>query len=310
MAGSATADPLRRGSPPAGVARALPHLRGLGRAADDGADHETRRDPQRQHHAPGIDLEKFAILVTAERSARVKDRVGRMVLRGQSPSTRLFPPDLLEFSIGSARRSRLATGSTTWRPLATTPCRLADSGTPLDHRPDAARSHHASRRDGTASRRGAVSAVGRAPPPRARARLSASTTATRCGSRPGWCVGRSRGGAHDVCVQRAVPGPFDRGGPRRRDHGRAHQSPAAADDGALARHPARQSERRHSRPDPAGGPAWRRVHLSAPLSRRRHLLVSPPRSRGHPAGARPLRQPAGAVADGDGLLRRPTARRC
>ncbi|HEU4523953.1 MAG TPA: multicopper oxidase family protein, partial [Gemmatimonadales bacterium] len=47
-----------------------------------------------------VDLEKFVVLVTAERSARAKEPEGKVVLRGQSPSTRLFPPDLLEFSIG------------------------------------------------------------------------------------------------------------------------------------------------------------------------------------------------------------------
>ena len=47
-----------------------------------------------------VDLEKFYVLVTAEASARVTEPTGRVVLRGQSPSTRLFPPDLLEFSIG------------------------------------------------------------------------------------------------------------------------------------------------------------------------------------------------------------------
>jgi FtsP/CotA-like multicopper oxidase with cupredoxin domain len=47
------------------------------------------------------DLEKFTILVTAEPSAGVKEPGGRLVLRGQSPATRLFPPDLVQFSIGS-----------------------------------------------------------------------------------------------------------------------------------------------------------------------------------------------------------------
>ncbi len=47
-----------------------------------------------------VDLEKFLVLVTAEARASVPEPSGRMVLRGQSPSTRLFPPDLLEFSIG------------------------------------------------------------------------------------------------------------------------------------------------------------------------------------------------------------------
>ena len=47
-----------------------------------------------------VDLEKFTFLVTAEASGRGKEPTGRVILRGQSPSTRLFPPDLLEFSIG------------------------------------------------------------------------------------------------------------------------------------------------------------------------------------------------------------------
>jgi suppressor of ftsI len=50
---------------------------------------------------PDVDLEKFTILVTAEATLLAKEPSGRVVLRGQSPSTRLFPPDLYEFSIGS-----------------------------------------------------------------------------------------------------------------------------------------------------------------------------------------------------------------
>ncbi len=49
---------------------------------------------------PVIDLEKFIVLITREASARVPAPSGRVILRGQSPSTRLFPPDLLEFSAG------------------------------------------------------------------------------------------------------------------------------------------------------------------------------------------------------------------
>jgi FtsP/CotA-like multicopper oxidase with cupredoxin domain len=47
-----------------------------------------------------VDLEKFLVLVTAEAHPRPDEPGGRIVLRGQSPSTRLFPPDVLEFSIG------------------------------------------------------------------------------------------------------------------------------------------------------------------------------------------------------------------
>ncbi len=51
-----------------------------------------------------VDLEKFVFLITAEASGGVREPAGRVVLRGQSPSTRLFPPDLLEFSIGRMGR--------------------------------------------------------------------------------------------------------------------------------------------------------------------------------------------------------------
>jgi len=50
-----------------------------------------------------IDFDKFNFLISSERSARVREPHGRIVLRGQSPSTRPFPPDLLEFSLGAAR---------------------------------------------------------------------------------------------------------------------------------------------------------------------------------------------------------------
>lgn len=50
---------------------------------------------------PVVDLDKFVILITAERDPHGREPRGRIVLRGQSPSTRLFPPDLLEFSIGA-----------------------------------------------------------------------------------------------------------------------------------------------------------------------------------------------------------------
>ena len=55
---------------------------------------------------PAIDLEKFNLLITAERTVRGREPSGPVILRGQSPSTRLFPPDLLEFSIGGMRQGR------------------------------------------------------------------------------------------------------------------------------------------------------------------------------------------------------------
>src|SRR3989449_569528 len=48
-----------------------------------------------------VELDKFVLLITAERDRRASEPRGRVVLRGQSPSTRLFPPDLLEFAIGA-----------------------------------------------------------------------------------------------------------------------------------------------------------------------------------------------------------------
>ena len=70
-----------------------------------------------------VDLEKFVFLVTAEASAWVKEPAGRVLLRGQSPSTRLFPPDLLEFSIG-----RMGEGSSRGHPEHEHGTDPADSG--------------------------------------------------------------------------------------------------------------------------------------------------------------------------------------
>src|SRR5688500_15036729 len=49
-----------------------------------------------------IDIEKFIVLVTAEASAAVDEPRGKVVLRGQSPATRLQPPDVLQFAFGAA----------------------------------------------------------------------------------------------------------------------------------------------------------------------------------------------------------------
>ncbi|HYU54154.1 MAG TPA: hypothetical protein VEK37_14480, partial [Gemmatimonadaceae bacterium] len=52
---------------------------------------------------PDIELDKFVILITAEPSADVPAPTGRFVLRGASPSTRLQPADLMQFTIGATR---------------------------------------------------------------------------------------------------------------------------------------------------------------------------------------------------------------
>jgi len=49
-----------------------------------------------------IEFDKFNVLISSEHNARVREPRGRIILRGQSPSTRPFPPDLLEFSLGAA----------------------------------------------------------------------------------------------------------------------------------------------------------------------------------------------------------------
>ena len=50
---------------------------------------------------PAIDLDKFIILISSEHSVRAREPHGRIILRGQSPSTRPMPPDVLEFSVGA-----------------------------------------------------------------------------------------------------------------------------------------------------------------------------------------------------------------
>ena len=50
---------------------------------------------------PTIDLEKFIILVTAEASGDTAAQRGRVVLRGQSPSTRLQPPEIVQLALGA-----------------------------------------------------------------------------------------------------------------------------------------------------------------------------------------------------------------
>ena len=50
---------------------------------------------------PPIDLEKFLILVTAEPPGDRAAPSGRIVLRGQSPSTRLQPPEIVQLALGA-----------------------------------------------------------------------------------------------------------------------------------------------------------------------------------------------------------------
>ncbi len=50
---------------------------------------------------PEISFDRFLIVISAERSAAVKERTGKLVLRGESASNRMRPPDVTEFVLGS-----------------------------------------------------------------------------------------------------------------------------------------------------------------------------------------------------------------
>ncbi|HEU4721254.1 MAG TPA: multicopper oxidase family protein [Gemmatimonadaceae bacterium] len=72
-----------------------------------------------------IDFDKFVVLVSAERSAEVREPLGRIVLRGMSASTRLQPPELMQFALGAMRDS-MPTGAT----LATGRAHAGHGGAP------------------------------------------------------------------------------------------------------------------------------------------------------------------------------------
>jgi FtsP/CotA-like multicopper oxidase with cupredoxin domain len=75
--------------------------------------------------ARDVALDKFVVLITAERTSAVKSPSGQLVLRGQSPSTRLFPPDQLTFAAGgsTAMPSHEHEGHGDW-PMVPTPANL------------------------------------------------------------------------------------------------------------------------------------------------------------------------------------------
>ena len=62
-----------------------------------------------------IEFNKFVVIITAEPEGGPADEWrGRLVLRGQSPSTRMLPPDLLEFSLGSESLNPSDTDDSPW----------------------------------------------------------------------------------------------------------------------------------------------------------------------------------------------------
>jgi FtsP/CotA-like multicopper oxidase with cupredoxin domain len=59
---------------------------------------------------PPIALDKFVILISAEPSPASREMTGRIVLRGMSPSTRLQPPDFMQFVLGATREDSAGEG--------------------------------------------------------------------------------------------------------------------------------------------------------------------------------------------------------
>jgi len=54
---------------------------------------------------PEISLERFMVLISAESGPSVAEWTGKLVLRGESASNRMRPPDVLEFTLGTAAAS-------------------------------------------------------------------------------------------------------------------------------------------------------------------------------------------------------------
>jgi hypothetical protein len=238
-----------------------------------------------------VDLEKFVVLITAEARAQVKEPAGRVVLRGQSPSTRLFPPDLLEFSIG-----RMGQGSGRGHHAREHGTNPADSSTarwttvPMPPGLQMLPAEMALRPEVRP-----FLPSGPAPPARPREivrvergdtlRLEAGlvqrsfkgksyTMYAFNGQYPGPLIEVVRGSEITVAFTNRMPHPT-----------------------TVHWHGIRLDHRSDGVPDlsqpavPPGGEFT--YHL--PISRRRDLLVSPACAGGHPAGARPLRKPAGAL---------------
>src|SRR5258707_15594933 len=86
-----------------------------------------------------IDFDKFLILISAEPNVSVSAPHGRMRLRGQSPSTGPFPPDVLEFSVGgmgmSGEMEHHQPDSTAW-PMPPVPAGLPMLPAEMALRPD------------------------------------------------------------------------------------------------------------------------------------------------------------------------------
>ena len=236
---------------------------------------------------PTITFDKFVILVTAETSASVSEPTGRIVLRGASPSTRLQPADLMQFNLGASTetttdhgrhqptRPRSAGDSARWTSVPM-PAGIPMLPAEMTLRPRVA-PYLPRAPEGVASVR-----------PRQLVRLADGDTLRLTAG----IVRRSIKGIEVTmfAFNDQHPGPLIDVRQGARITVVAHEQARSAHDRPLAWDPSRQSIRRRPGPHAASGAprGTFRVRHSAPG--RRHLLVSPARARGHPAGPRPVRQ--------------------
>ena len=75
---------------------------------------------------PEIALERFLVLISAESQTEVAEPAGRLVLRGESASNRMRPPDVMEFALGSGtggehHQHSAGTDSLGWTPIPMPP---------------------------------------------------------------------------------------------------------------------------------------------------------------------------------------------
>ena len=91
-------------------------------------------------------IDPFIILITVERDAKVAEPSNRLVLRAGSPSTRLLPPDMLQFAAGAIRDTSATATPGADMPGADMP------GMAMPARPSRDHDRRARRSDGPASR--------------------------------------------------------------------------------------------------------------------------------------------------------------
>ena len=186
---------------------------------------------------PAISLDKFIVLVTAEASASATGMRGRLMLRGMSPSTRLQPPDFMQFLIGATREDSAphehhehgGMDSLGWT-MVPMPAGISMLPAEMTLRPNAAPYlPRPANPDSLPLAR-----------PRTLVRLTSGDTLRLTAGivrRP--FKGRT---LTMFAFNGQYPGPLLQVAQGADDHGRAHERARSADDGALARRPPRQRE--------------------------------------------------------------------